>query len=102
MPDRALTKERGPAASRQHRDRRLGGGSGDDGKASWKVRPAFGEGGLHGRQNVQHRLLARLRLAAGFDRFDGVAEGRWQIRAVRGDLLAQRKEKSAVKRSGGA
>src|ERR1700729_831975 len=69
---------------------------------SSNTRPAFGEGGLHGRQNVEQRLLARLRLAAGFDRFDGVAEGRWEIRAVRGDLLAQRKEKRAVKRAGGA
>ena len=79
MADRALTQERGPAPRRQHRDRRLGGACGDDRQPGSKVRAAFGKRSLHGRQNVEQRLLARLRFAAGFDRFDGLAEGRRQI-----------------------
>ena len=46
------------------------------GSRASQARAAFGEGGLHGRQNVEHRLLARLRLATSLDRFDGLAKGR--------------------------
>ena len=72
------------------------------GSREGKSAPPSARARSHRRQNVEHGLLAGMRLAARLDGFDGLGESGREIGGVGRDLLAQRQEQRPVKRAGGA
>src|SRR5258705_8067098 len=101
MSDGAIAEERGTAADRLHRHRRLGRREGACLDARTQAVAAGTEFLSDGNQHVEHGLLSGLRFAAHLDRLDRAGEGarsRGRL-AIGGNIPCKSEKEGSVKRA---